>query len=166
MKLLSKFSLLAAAGISCGALSATDLSLTPLETIISELQNESKKENLMHPIASRCAANRIWLGLRQQQSFEITGKPQERNMSEAAMSLGETWTSLADEIFAVIDPTLQSSEVKEINLKRIGIQVEAYTESAEIEKALTGHYIPKTWSGDGMICKNFEENMPIFGVAN
>jgi len=82
------------------------------------------------------------------------------------MALGTTWVGLADELFSAIDPTLQPSEINGINLKRVTVQVEAYIQSAEVEKALTGHYIPKTWSGDGMICKNYEEQMPIFGAAN
>lgn len=136
--------------------------MVPLQTIIEELEGESVGERSLSVTASRCAANRAWAQIRQTQSFEISGKIEEQEMAQRMEGLTYTWLDIAVKIGQVLDPITSSDDIFETTIMLHQAQVESYNESAFSQKALTGHYIPKTWPDDGQVCKTFEEQSALF----
>ena len=133
--------------------------LSPLAKIVEDLKGETDPNHAIQPVASRCLANRSWTQVRFMQSYEITQDASEKELADTMAALAVLWLPKLMGAASSINPSASKEEIWEQIQTQNQLQVEAYTASAETQKALTGHYIPETALDDARICSRLEQGM-------
>lgn len=134
---------------------ATADELTPLAQIIENLKDETDDAISSHRVALRCMSNRLWIGVRLLQSRDITKDDANNDIILYSSKMSEKWRIVA-KLAQMELRGLSAEKADQLNIENALIQVEAYTDSAKKQEALTGEYMPKTWVEDGNICKHME----------